>query len=143
MSIWIRIVRISLPSARGILNLPDPRRAVSTVTDSPPATTAGASLEANADVHIIINSGPTHEVGVGDSIVSSNLMIFRHGSTSRSHRGPSTWTTRPILRPDLGRVNQTPPQGRHHGLTSDNTGHNRPSRHSGSPYPFEQRTNAR
>jgi len=52
---------------------PHTRRAVGIVTDSPPTTTAGVSLEVNADAHIIINNGPTHglnEVGVEDGIVS-------------------------------------------------------------------------
>jgi len=52
---------------------PHTRRAVGIVTDSPPTTTTGVSLEVNADAHIIINNGPTHglnEVGVEDGIVS-------------------------------------------------------------------------
>ena len=52
---------------------PHTRRAVGIVTDSPPTTTTGVSLEVNADAHIIINDGPTHglnEVGVEDGIVS-------------------------------------------------------------------------
>ena len=52
---------------------PHTRRAVGIVTDSPPTTNTGVSLEVNADAHIIINNGPTHglnEVGVEDGIVS-------------------------------------------------------------------------
>jgi hypothetical protein len=54
-------------------NTPLNRRAVGIVSDSPPTTAAGASLEVNADAHIIINNGPQdglNEVGVEDGIVS-------------------------------------------------------------------------
>lgn len=49
------------------------RRAVGIVSDSPPPTAGAASLEVNADAHIIINNGPQdglNEVGVEDGIVS-------------------------------------------------------------------------
>lgn len=54
-------------------NTPHNRRAVGIVSDSPPTTNTGASLEVNADAHIIINNGPQdglNEVGVEDGIVS-------------------------------------------------------------------------
>jgi hypothetical protein len=54
-------------------NTPHGRRAVGIVSDSPPTTTTGASLEVNADAHIIINNGPQddlNEVGVEEGIVS-------------------------------------------------------------------------
>ena len=123
---------------------PHTSHAVGIITDSPPTTT-GVSLEVNADAHIIINNGPTHdlsEVGVEDSIVSleSNddfamdvplvpqaLSRVPHLQCADRHRDE---TAAGSTRRDS--------QGHHHGFTSINAGHDCPSGYSGSSSASEQ-----
>lgn len=95
---------------------PHTRRAVGIVTDSPPTTTTGASVEVNADAHIIINNGPTHglnEVGVEDGIVSLEpnddfAMGAPPGAPGAIEGAAPTTTTDLETRPRPGQPDVTP-----------------------------------
>lgn len=96
---------------------PHTRRAVGIVIDSPPTTTTGVSLEVNADAHIIINNGPTHElneVGVEDGIVSlepnDDFAMGAPPGAPGAIEGPAPTTTPTDLetRPRAGQPDVTP-----------------------------------